>query len=185
MIRAAGARWISRTSADAGRLHVAGPSPRRAPRLWCALRLFASGGGRDLGMLWQARATTLTLAGGLVFAQCCAVLAQERPAVAPALAAQPVQPEQVAELDALFQAQVAEQGDAAYAPQNVIDLSRLLASPCDQVLWVGRQIAALTPTPAAARQLAELAAQRAAALGGLLSGCQDQWAACQPMPPSG
>ena len=128
-------------------------------------------------MLLHLRGTTsLALACGLLLAYVGGAFTQDAPGAAASSSAQPDQPDQVAELDVLLQSLVAQQGDSANEPQNLLELSRLLASPCDQLLWLGRQIAALTPKPEAARQLAELAAQRAAALGDLLAGCRDQWA---------
>lgn len=100
--------------------------------------------------------------------------AQPTPQAA-ALTSDPARPLEVAELDAFLGALVQEQGEAAREPANLIELSRLLAVPCDQLLWLGRQVAALKDQPDAARALAEQARQRAATLADLAGDCAEQW----------
>lgn len=87
----------------------------------------------------------------------------------------PQRPDELAELEALASALLLEQGAAALEPDELIELSRLLAEPCDQLWWLGRRIAALGDQPDAARALAERAQERAVALGGLADDCAADW----------
>lgn len=115
-------------------------------------------------------------AAGLVALLAVVAAASAQPAPQPpALTSDPVRPLELAELDAFLAALVHEQGEAAREPANLIELSRLLAVPCDQLLWLGRQIAALKDQPDAARALAEQAQQRAATLADFVGGCAEQW----------
>ncbi len=100
--------------------------------------------------------------------------------VAPlAAAAQPPaydQPDQVTALDALLVSVAEPETPAAYTADDWVELSRLLATPCDQLRWLLAKAAALgdkPPSQAEAGRLAKAALQRGQALAerGLLGAC--------------
>lgn len=66
---------------------------------------------------------------------------------------------------------------------ELVERSRLLSSPCDQLRWLGHQIALLEAQPEAARALAELARQRAESIASVLEACRDDWTGWLKPPP--
>jgi hypothetical protein len=116
--------------------------------------------------LWSA----LALALGLV-----CLMGHGVPAAAQAPSGQPEAPDEIAALDEVWGALVEEHGAAAYDPQQLVELSRLLSAPCDQILWLGRRIAELEAQPERAAQLADLARERAERVAGLLGNCAERW----------
>ncbi|MBP7745049.1 MAG: hypothetical protein KA383_02880 [Phycisphaerae bacterium] len=104
------------------------------------------------------------------------------PATAQPAPRAPAEPAEVAALDALLQELAQQDARAAYDPANLLALSRLLSSPCDQLAWLGRQLAAPELPADAARALAEAARQRGQQLGALLADCAADWSAWATLP---
>ena len=86
-------------------------------------------------------------------------------------------PDQVAALEALISTSVSPEAGAAPDPDDLVQLSRLLADPCDQLRWLLAQTQALgaqSERKPVARKLAQAAARRGQKLAdlGLLEDCR-------------
>ncbi len=105
-----------------------------------------------------------------------AARARRSAAQAPAAPPKYDRPQEIAALDTIVQSLGRPPEAAAVSADDLVELSRLLSTPCDQMRWLLAQNQALAGQPqraAFARQLAQAAAKRGAQLTeqGLLSNC--------------
>lgn len=107
-----------------------------------------------------------------------------RPGTTPT-AAEPtyIHPEEVAVLSAQVSSLLQPPGGAAPDPNELIQLSRLLAEPCDQLRWLLSQAQAWAAQRQAANQITRAAVQRGQSLAalGLLKECGDALTALQDL----
>ncbi len=111
-------------------------------------------------------------------------VSQARPGAADAPATPPKydHPEEIAALDVVVQSLGQAPEAVVPAPEDLVELSRLLSSPCDQLRWLAAQAQGLAGQPAqrqAAQELAQAAGRRGEQLAGqgLLTDCADLLAA--------